>query len=36
VVVVVVVGAGLFVVVPAHVDLAEVDDPGVVGEAIQD
>ena len=29
-------GAGLVVAVPAHVDLAEVDDPGVVGQAVHD
>ena len=30
------VGSGFVVAVPAHVDLAEVDDPGVVGEAVHD
>ena len=29
-------GASFFLTVWAHVDLAEVDDPGVVGEAIHD
>ena len=29
-------GAGLVVAVPTHVDLAKVDDPGVIGEAVHD